>query len=260
MSDPMFDRLESFLADGPFLRAAIAAGEIETVFQPQYALPADILVGAEALARWQHPERGEIGAQTLFALAAEEGVTAELSRHVALSAFEQFRSWPQHLRLSVNVTPEEVESEDFASRFLVEIAEAGIDPARLTAEITEEVLLGDLPHAATSLGRLQQAGMRTALDDFGAGFCNFRYLKMLPLNYLKLDRLMVDGIVEDERDLAVLRGIVAMANALGLDVIAEGIEREGQRALVSAEGCNTYQGFLKAAPMSGRRFLALANA
>ncbi|MDC0886400.1 EAL domain-containing protein, partial [Altererythrobacter sp.] len=234
-------------------------GEIETVFQPQYGLPADQLTGAEALARWRHPVRGEIGAETLFALAAEEGVTAELSRHVALAAIAEFKKWPDHLRLSVNVTPDEVETEDFAPRFLSEIEHADIDPGRLTAEITEEVLLGDLPHAAASLARLKNAGMRTALDDFGAGFCNFRYLKMLPLDYLKLDRLMVDGIADDERDLAVLRGIIAMAKALGLEVIAEGIEREEQRALVSAEGCDTYQGFLKAEPINAKRFLALVS-
>jgi EAL domain-containing protein (putative c-di-GMP-specific phosphodiesterase class I) len=100
--------------------------------------------------------------------------------------------------------------------------------------------------------------MRIALDDFGAGFCNFRYLKLLPLDYLKLDRSMVDGIASDPRDLAVLRAIVAMAGALDLQVIAEGIESEAQRSRISEEGCAFYQGFLKAAPMTAEAFGKMA--
>ena len=100
--------------------------------------------------------------------------------------------------------------------------------------------------------------MRIALDDFGAGFCNFRYLKLLPLDYLKLDRSMVEGIARDPRDLAVLRGIVAMARALELEVVVEGIESEDQRLCVAAEGCAYYQGFLRAKPMSAAEFAELA--
>ena len=115
-------------------------------------------------------------------------------------------------------------------------------------------------HAAQVLGRLTARGMRVALDDFGAGFCNFRYLKLLPLHYLKLDRSMIDGIAGDLRDLAVLRAIIAMAGALELKVIAEGVESEAQRALVAAEGCASYQGFLRAQPLSAEDYVALAEA
>ena len=106
---------------------------------------------------------------------------------------------------------------------------------------------------------LSAQGIRIALDDFGAGFCNFRYLKVLPLHYLKLDRVMVEGIATDPRDRAVLRGIVAMAHALDLAVIAEGIESEDQLAVVAEEGCALFQGFLRASPMSGSQFTALAQ-
>ena len=101
--------------------------------------------------------------------------------------------------------------------------------------------------------------MRIALDDFGAGFCNFRYLKLLPLHYLKLDRSMIDGESGDPRDLAVLRAIIAMAGALDLQVIAEGVESEAQSELVASEGCAFYQGFLRAQPMSGAEFAALVR-
>jgi EAL domain-containing protein (putative c-di-GMP-specific phosphodiesterase class I) len=254
--------LQRVLDHAPDLAGAIARGEIETVYQPQFTLPEERLIGAEALARWQHPQLGEIGAGPLFAIAEEQGVTTRLSQRIVANALAEFARWPGRLRLSVNVLPEEVAASDFATGFLHRVAQAGINPARLTVEITEEVLLGDLPKAAVTLGAMREAGIRSALDDFGAGFCNFRYLKILPLDYLKLDRSMVDGIASDERDLAVLRGIVAMGTALGLRVIAEGIETAAQRDIVANEGCDTYQGFLRAAPMSARAFreLALAQA
>ncbi|UIP05966.1 EAL domain-containing protein [Erythrobacter sp. SDW2] len=252
--------IQRVLNHAPDLASAIECGEIETVYQPQFVLPEERLIGAEALARWKHPELGEIGAGPLFAIAEVQGVTSRLSHRIVANALAEFARWPGDLRLSVNVLPEEMAATGFAEGFLLRVSQAGINPARLTVEITEEVLLGDLPKAAVTLGTLREAGIRIALDDFGAGFCNFRYLKILPLDYLKLDRSMVDGIATDERDLAVLRGIVAMGRALGLRVIAEGIETEAQRDIVAAEGCDTYQGFLRAAPMPARTFRELAQA
>jgi EAL domain-containing protein (putative c-di-GMP-specific phosphodiesterase class I) len=138
------------------------------------------------------------------------------------------------------------------------VRDSRFPPARLTLEVTEQALLGDVHAAARTLRQLAAEGLRIGLDDFGAGFCNFRYLKLLPLNYLKLDRSMVDGVVDDLRDLAVLRAIVALAGALELQVIAEGIESEAQRAKVAEEGCAFYQGFLRAQPMAKAEFLRLA--
>lgn len=249
-------------ACGDELAGAMERGEIETVFQPQFTLPGDSLIGAEALGRWRHPQLGEIGAGPLFAMAEEQGLSSRLSRHLVAGALAEAASWPAAVRLSVNLMPEEVEVEGFAQTFLARVDASGIAHRRLTIEITEEVLLGDLPRAATTLAAIKDAGIRVGLDDFGAGFCNFRYLKILPLDYLKLDRSMVQGIATDARDRAVLRGIVAMARALGLRVVAEGVESERQRDIVAAEGCDTYQGFLRAAPMPAAAFreLALAQA
>jgi EAL domain-containing protein (putative c-di-GMP-specific phosphodiesterase class I) len=127
-----------------------------------------------------------------------------------------------------------------------------------TLEITEQALVTELDRSERQLERLVRCGIRIALDDFGAGFCNFHYLKRLPLQVLKLDRSMVQGTVDDERDLAVLRGILAMARALGLTVVAEGIETEEQRATIVREGCENWQGFLGGAPMNARDFSAFA--
>ncbi len=242
------------------LLGAIDRDEIAIVFQPQFALPGEKLCGAEALARWDHAELGRIGAGALFTIAERADHVTHLSNHVARRALEQARDWPGDLRLSLNVTPADLASGSYSDRLLDLLKEVGFPPRRLTLEITEQALLHDIGLAASTMADLSAQGIRIALDDFGAGFCNFRYLKVLPLHYLKLDRTMVEGISSDVRDRAVLRGIVAMAHALDLAVIAEGIESEDQLAVVAEEGCALFQGFLRATPMSGAEFLRLASA
>lgn len=241
------------------LLGAIDRGEIEVLYQPQFALPGDELYGAEALARWNHPTLGQIGAGALFTIAERVDFTLPLSNHIARLAMAGARDWPEHLRLSINVTPGELSFESFGEGFLALVDELGFDCARLTVEVTEQTLLHDLDLARTILGRLAERGIRIALDDFGAGFCNFRYLKLLPLDAIKLDRSMIEGIGEDPRDLAVLRGMMALAHALGLSVVAEGVETAAQWSTLTLEGCVAYQGFLRAAPMSAAAFADMAN-
>jgi predicted signal transduction protein with EAL and GGDEF domain len=245
------------------LLGAIDRDEIEILFQPQFALSGrtsadDRLTGAEALARWQHPLLGRIGAAALFGIAERTDHVAPLSRHIARRALAAAAQWPGDLRLSLNVTPADLAAASYADQLMEIVRESRFPPERLTLEVTEQALLGDVHAAARTLRQLAAEGLRIGLDDFGAGFCNFRYLKLLPLNYLKLDRSMVDGVVDDVRDLAVLRAIVALAGALELQVIAEGIESEAQRAKVAEEGCAFYQGFLRAQPMAKAEFLRLA--
>lgn len=238
------------------LLKAIDGDQIEVLYQPQYALSDGRLTGAEALARWNHPVLGRMGAGALFAAAERADHVAQLSRHIARLALAG-ADWPKDLRLSLNVTAEDLAAGDFAQDILGLLRETGFPAERLTLEVTEQALLADIQLADQSLTRLSQAGIRIALDDFGAGFCNFRYLKLLPLDYLKLDRSMIEGITTDPRDLAVLRGIVAMATALDLQVIAEGVETEAQREAIAAEGCAFYQGFVAAQPMSADEFRTL---
>lgn len=242
------------------LLAAIDNGEIEILFQPQYALEDDRIIGAEALARWHHPTVGRIGAGTLFQIAERADHVAQLSRHIAKRALEQAVHWPQHLRLSLNVTPADLAADSFATEFARMAEKAGFSLSRITLEIIEQVLLADLDRVGHVLDQLKVFGIRLALDDFGAGFCNFRYLKVLPIDGIKLDRSMIDGVLEDERDLAVFRAILAMARALELAVVVEGVENEQQRALVATEGCEYYQGFLRAEPMQAQKFLEFIEA
>ena len=253
-SDRRRTALPPIVAD---LRVAIDRGEIEILFQPQYAASDGKLVGAEALARWRHPALGRIAGDRLFEIAGKGGLVEALSHHIARVALGTAGSWPAPIRLSLNVTAEDVAAGDFAENVVHAVAQAGFPAEHLTLEITEQVLLADVDRTAEQLRQLAGLGIRIALDDFGAGFCNFDYLKRLPLHYLKLDRAMIDGIDEDPRDLVVLRGIVAMARGLGLEVIAEGIEREAQREAIAREGCAGWQGFLGSEPTSAVHFAAL---
>lgn len=253
------DRRRSGAERSQELFAAIDGGQIEIAFQPQFSCSDERLIGAEALARWNHPRRGTIGIDALFALAGNAGDAAALTHHIAGRALAAAARWPDALRLSLNVTAADIAAENFADTFGAAVRESGFPAERLTLELTEQALVRDIDGSAAQLAWLAGKGMRIALDDFGAGFCNFRYLKILPLHYLKLDRSMVEGIVTDARDLAVLRAIVAMAGALDIAVIAEGIEDEAQLAKVRDEGCAAFQGFLRARPMAAQAFEEFAS-
>jgi len=164
------------------------------------------------------------------------------------------------LRLSLNVTAADFAAGNLADSIGRAVAEAGFAPEHLTIEITEQVLLTNLEFTAGQLTALADLGVHIALDDFGAGFCNFNYLKRLPIHALKLDRRMIEGITEDPRDLEVLRGILAMARALRLDVVAEGIEHQEQRDIIVREGCLTWQGYFGSRPITAREFAHLCGA
>ncbi len=253
-----FPGVKSAALDRDLLRALDRA-EIEVLFQPQFSGATGAVVGAEALARWRHPTLGEIGARDLFAIAERAALVAPLSRHVVARALKDASAWPEELHLSLNITPEELGDPRFAHDFAELIGQGPIAPERLMLEITEDLLLRNLKQASEALGALRKLGFRTALDDFGAGFCNFRYLRDLPLDAIKLDKVMVEGIPRDAKALAVLRAIIALARALELDIYAEGVESEIQRAAIISEGCQYWQGFLRAQPMKSEAVMALAR-
>lgn len=242
------------------LLGALHRDEITVLFQPQFNVATGALAGAEALARWEHPGFGRICAETLFAVADRGDHVAQLSRHIGKRALAMAAAWPASLplKLSLNVTAEDFAVGDFAAALKAEIAASGFPPARLTIEITEQTLIADFEACAAALRELEGIGVKVALDDFGTGFSNFRALKALPLDALKLDRSLVVDIEHDPRDRAILSAMVAMARALGLKIIAEGVESEGQLAILRAEGCDIFQGFLRAGPMDAAEFASLA--
>ncbi|GEN98481.1 hypothetical protein NSE01_03140 [Novosphingobium sediminis] len=240
------------------LLGALHRDEITVLFQPQFNVSTGALAGAEALARWEHPSFGRICAETLFAVADRGDHVAQLSRHIGRRALAMAAAWPVPLRLSLNVTAEDFAVGDFAATLRDEIAASGFAAERLTIEITEQTLITDFEACAAALRELEAIGVKVALDDFGTGFSNFRALKALPLDALKLDRSLVVDTETDPRDRAIVAAMTAMARALGLKVIAEGVETEGQLAILRAEGCDLFQGFLRAGPLSAEDFAALA--
>jgi diguanylate cyclase (GGDEF)-like protein len=235
------------------LRRALDRDEIEILFQPQLSIASGRVIGVEALARWQHPDHGELGAQTLFAVAERSDYLTILSAHVQRRAAMMAAAWPDALgglRLAINLTAADITRAGFVGGFFDMIDASGFPRSRLTVEVTESGLMEDLAVAATVLAELRAGGCRVAIDDFGTGYSSLAYLKALPLDYLKIDKQLAGDISGSTRDRIVVRGVIDMARSLGLAVVAEGVETEEQLALLAAEGCNYYQGFLFAEPVS----------
>ena len=245
------------------LRRALDQDEIEILFQPQVSVATRRIVGAEALARWRHPRFGELGAMTLFSVAERSDYLVQLSDHVQRKAVAAAAAWPEALsglRLSVNITAADIVRPGFAEQFIALVADGGFDPARLTVEVTESGLIEDLGAAGNLLARLREGGLRVAIDDFGTGYSSLAYLKALPLDYLKIDKRLVEDISGSPRDQVVVRSVIDMARSLGLEVIAEGVETEEQLSLLAREGCNLYQGFLCSPPVDVETLVRLMSA
>ena len=245
------------------LRRALDRDEIEILFQPQLSIASGRMIGVEALARWRHPDHGELGAQTLFAVAERSDYLTVLSAHVQRRAATIAAGWPDALamlRLAINLTAADIARAGFVDTFFAMIDGCGFPRGRLTVEITENGLIEDLAAAATVLADLRAGGCRVAIDDFGTGYSSLAYLKALPLDYLKIDKHLAQDITGSTRDRIVVRGVIDMARSLGLAVVAEGVETEEQLALLAAEGCNYYQGFLFAEAVGVEELVRLVSA
>ena len=248
------DRLETDL------RLALDRGEIGIVFQPQYPVDAEKIIGVEALARWNHPHYGPLSAGILFATAERSDYMLPLSAHIQAEALRQAAAWPRalsDLRLSLNVTAADIAQPGFMKSLLGLVDGSGFPRSRLTVEITESGLIEDVASASALLTALRAEGLAVAIDDFGTGYSSLAYLKSLPLDYLKIDSGLSQDITGTARDRIVVRGVIHMAKSLGLKVIAEGVETEQQLALLSREGCDFYQGFLRSAGVPSAELINL---
>lgn len=237
-------------------------GEIELRFQPQVRMADGRLTGVEALARWRHGKLGELGADKLFAAAARAALLPALSRHIHAVALTEVAAWPEvlgRLNVALNVTASDLARDDFAPELLRRLASLRLDPARLTVEVTEHEPIADLPSAGEQLAALRGRGVGVALDDFGSGYSGVAYLRALPLDYLKLDATLSADLLGDTAGQVVVRHVIAMARALGLGVIAEGVESERHRELLAAAGATHYQGFLCAAPLDSAALARLVE-
>jgi len=242
------------------LREAISQREISVMLQPQFEVASGRLIGAEALARWHHDEIGEIGADQLFASADRCDLREELSQLLQAEAIRAAAKWPvalDNLKLSVNLGADEL-NETYIENLMQVLTEADFAISRLTLELTEESLVRDIDTASKQLEELREKGISIALDDFGTGYSSLAYLKTLPLDFLKLDKGMTPDITGDGKERIVLRAIIAMAQALGLKIIAEGVETQEELEMLRAEECDYCQGFLMSVPLSPDDFEVFA--
>ena len=244
------------------LEAVIAHEQIDVQYQPIIEPKSGRIIGAEALVRSTLCS----SATSLFQRAAASRLDERLSRLVQRKALRTAAVWEgplKDLKLSINLLPADLASDGFDRWLLDEIEAAGMDPERVTAEITESALLEDRDAVAERLSSLREAGVSIAVDDFGTGYASLAYLTALPLDMLKIDRGLITDIVGGERDRIVVQAIVRLAHELGLKVLVEGVESTAQLVLLADWGCDLYQGFLGAGALTEielARFVAATTA
>ncbi|MFN4005570.1 MAG: EAL domain-containing protein [Hylemonella sp.] len=251
----------ALLAD---LRQALPAAQLQVHWQPQVQADGRI-TGAEALLRWQHPQRGAVSPAQFIPLAEDSGLIHELGLWVLQQACAQLVAWAQDealraLSLSVNVSVQQFRHPDFVPRVLQALRDSGADATRLKLEITESLLMLDVEEVVGKMEALRRAGVGFSLDDFGTGYSSLAYLKRLPLQQLKIDASFVRDLLTDPNDAAIVRTIIALAQALELQVVAEGVETAAQRAALAAQGCQAYQGFLYSRAVPADELARLARA
>jgi len=235
------------------LRHALVENQFELHYQPQCDTGGR-MTGVEALLRWRHPRRGLVPPVEFIPSSEETGLIVPLGRWVLETACGLLAQWAQsprtaHLRMAVNVSAQQFQRPDFVAQTLALLAAAGAPPQCLKLELTESLLLADVEGTVAKMERLRDAGISCALDDFGTGYSSLSYLHRLPLVELKIDRSFIRDAANARHGGAIVHAVTALGRALCLDVLAEGVETEDQRAFIVAAGCRGFQGYLYARPM-----------
>jgi EAL domain-containing protein (putative c-di-GMP-specific phosphodiesterase class I) len=230
------------------LRKGLREHQFLLFYQPQVGAQGQ-LTGVEALVRWRHPERGLIAPGEFIPLAEETGLILPLGQWVLETACARLALWRKdpgkaHLSMAVNVSARQFHHQNFVDQVLAALAHSGADPQRLKLELTESLFLADVEDTIVKMSALKDAGVSFSLDDFGTGYSSLSYLKRLPLDQLKIDQSFIRDVLTDPNDAAIARTIVALAQSMGLNVIAEGVETEAQRAFLVSNDCHAFQGFL----------------
>jgi diguanylate cyclase (GGDEF)-like protein len=235
------------------LREAVRSNQFLLYYQAQVNGERQV-TGVEALVRWQHPVRGLVPPAEFIPLAEQTGLILPLGQWVLETACIQLAAWASQperaqLTVAVNVSALQFHQSDFVAQVLAVLKRTGANPQRLKLELTESLLVHDLEGIISKMSALQAQGVGFSLDDFGTGYSSLSYLKRLPLNQLKIDQGFVRDILHDANDAAIAKMVVALADTLGLSVIAEGVETEAQRDFLAAQGCHAYQGYLYSRPV-----------
>jgi EAL domain-containing protein (putative c-di-GMP-specific phosphodiesterase class I) len=206
------------------------------------------MVGVEALLRWTHATRGAIPPATFISVAEQMGLMDTIGSFVLRRTLEEARRWPDELYVAVNLSPLQVRDSTIVDMVRSALAESGVAPSRLVLEITEGVLIDNPDEMVRRINDLHGLGVRIALDDFGSGYSNLGYLQRFPLDKLKIDKSFVAALGRSSNGGVIIQAMVALARALGLSVLVEGVETEHQRVLLRLAGCDEMQGFLFARP------------
>ena len=246
------------------LRTALQERQFMLYFQPQVNATGQV-IGAEALVRWNHPERGLVPPSEFIPLAEESGIIIQLGTWVLEAACARLSAWSQAtetaaLALAVNVSARQFHQPDFVSLVLHLMDTYQVPPGRLKIELTETLLLNDAEETIAKMDALKARGVAFSLDDFGTGYSSLAYLRRLPLDQFKIDQSFVRNMLSNANDEIIARTVVALGQALGMNVIAEGVETEAQRDLLLSHGCEFYQGYLYSRPVPIGEFEAYLSA
>jgi diguanylate cyclase (GGDEF)-like protein len=250
------------------LRRAIAGGELRVHYQPIVDLAGGAVVEVEALVRWQHPERGLVPPGDFIPVAEETGLVVPLGEWVLREACRQVRRWQEQfpdlagptrpgLGLSVNFSGRQLSQRDIVAVVDRALRDAGLPAASLTLEITESVLMSDARHAVEVVRALGALGVRFSIDDFGTGYSSLAYLKRFSAHVLKIDRSFIDGLGRDAQDSAIVGATIALAQALGMETVAEGVEDPDQLGFLRRLGCDRAQGYYFSRPLPPESLPAL---
>jgi diguanylate cyclase (GGDEF)-like protein/PAS domain S-box-containing protein len=252
--DTMRERAVAAMAVEQELQHGLQRGELRLFYQPQVDMGSGALLGVEALLRWQHPVRGLVGPGTFLEVAEESGLIVEIGAWAVGEACRQLREWQrrpgaENLRMSVNLGARELGHPDVVNTVLSAVRRAGIDPATLCIEVTESTAMADQHSGFRALRELSVAGLHVAIDDFGTGYSSLDHLRHMPVDVLKIDRSFVQGLAPDSADTALVAAALALGRALGMNVVAEGIETSEQAGALRELACPVGQGFLFARPL-----------
>ncbi|WP_211314150.1 putative bifunctional diguanylate cyclase/phosphodiesterase [Humitalea rosea] len=230
------------------LRRALIEEQFELHYQPLLAAEPQALVGFEALVRWRHPRRGLVQPGEFIPLAEEIGLIKSIGAWVLRKACADAAKWPSHIKIAVNLSPLQFMDGDPVRDVELALAASGLPAERLELEITESVLLQDNETTLSSLHRLHAMGVRISMDDFGTGYSSLSYLRRFPFDKIKIDRSFVHALAQDTGSIAIVRAVIGLGKALGMDVLAEGVETAEQLRILKLEGCDELQGYLFSRP------------